>query len=116
MFGKWLLGKQGPYLPQARGFHETWRQTDLYAHKDPEIDINAQIAKQKGWPVSYLTDRAIEFMTADHDQPWFTYLAYPQIHEPYFTPESLVQKYQAHVHSQSFGNAHVFQIPEISSG
>ncbi len=101
MFGKWHLGKQGPYLPQARGFDDTWRQTDLYAHENPEIDHNGDIARQTGWTVDYLTDRALEVLMEDRDQPWFAYLAYPQIHEPYFAPESLVLKYQEQGNSPS---------------
>lgn len=102
MFGKWHLGKTASYLPYNRGFERSWSITDrLYEHTDPVIDHNGQTVTPKGWTVDYLSDRAIEFMCEDDDRPFFTYLAYPQIHEPWYAPQSLVDKYQSKGLSQS---------------
>ncbi len=96
MFGKWHLGKTASYLPYQRGFEQSWSITDrLYEHTDPVIDHNGKTLRPKGWTVDYLSDRAIEFMCDDDGRPFFAYLAYPQIHEPWYAPDGLVDKYKA---------------------
>ena len=95
MLGKWHLGKGGPYLPQARGFDNTWRLHQNHDHLDPVLDHNGTSLLVQGWTVDYLTDRVIEQLKENQQQPQFIYLAYPLIHEPFEAPDSLVQKYRA---------------------
>ena len=101
MIGKWHLGKTAAYLPQNRGFDKVYRQTNLYAHENPIVDVGAEVIEPKGWTIDIFTDYAIDIMTSPKDQPYFLYLAYPQIHEPFFAPDSLIKKYQAEGHSES---------------
>jgi arylsulfatase A-like enzyme len=102
MFGKWHLGKTASYLPYNRGFERSWSITDrLYEHTDPVIDHNGKTLRPKGWTVDYLSDLAINFMRNDDARPFFAYLAYPQIHEPWHAPEDLVNKYKAKGLSES---------------
>jgi arylsulfatase A-like enzyme len=93
MLGKWHLGKTGPYRPQERGFEDTWRLLDNHDHVDPVLDHNGVTIREEGWTVDYLTDRVIELFEQKQSQPLFVYLAHPLIHEPYYAPDSLVQKY-----------------------
>ncbi len=95
MLGKWHLGKTGPYLPQARGFKDTWRLLDDHDHVDPVLDHSGVTLRGEGWTVDYLTDRVIELIQQKQSQPLLVYLAHPLIHEPYYAPDSLVQKYGA---------------------
>ena len=93
MIGKWHLGKTAAYLPYRRGFDQSWVQTNLYAHRDPILDHNGVIEKSQGWTVSVLTDIALDYLREAAERPFFLYLAYPQIHEPWDVPEPLVQTY-----------------------
>jgi arylsulfatase A-like enzyme len=101
MLGKWHLGKTGPYLPQARGFDDTWRLQQNHDHLDPVLDHNGTTLQVQGWTADYLTDRVIEILKEKQNQSQFIYLAYPLIHEPYEAPDSLVQKYRAKGFSDS---------------
>jgi arylsulfatase A-like enzyme len=101
MLGKWHLGKGGPYLPQARGFDDTWRLHQNHDHLDPVLDHNGTTLQVQGWTADYLTDRVIEQLKEKQHQPQFIYLAYPLIHEPFEAPDSLVQKYRARGFSDS---------------
>jgi arylsulfatase A-like enzyme len=94
MMGKWHLGKTRAYMPYQRGFEKSWSITErLYQHTDPVIDYNGTTLNPNGWTVDYLTGLAIELINDDDTQPFFIYLAYPQIHEPWYAPDSLVKKY-----------------------
>jgi arylsulfatase A-like enzyme len=96
MMGKWHLGKTRTYLPYQRGFEKSWSITSrLYQHTDPVINHNGTTINPTGWTVDYLTDLAINLIKDDKIQPFFIYLAYPQIHEPWYAPDSLVKKYLA---------------------
>lgn len=99
--GKWHLGKQGPYLPQYRGFNEVYRQTDLYKHQNPTIDDGTIIEKKSAWTTDYFTERALNIINKEREEPYFLYLAYTAVHEPYNAPERLVSKYEAKGFSKS---------------
>lgn len=103
MLGKWHLGKTDAYLPYNRGFDATWSITDrLYMHTDPVVDHNGTELRPKGWTAEYLTDRAIEWMADQQEQPFFLYLAHPYPHEPYYAPQSLIDEYKAKGLSESY--------------
>ena len=101
MLGKWHLGKGGPYLPQARGFDDTWRLHQNHDHLDPVLDHNGTTLQVQGWTADYLTNRVIDQLKEKPYQSHFIYLAYPLIHEPFEAPDSLVQKYRARGFSAS---------------
>ncbi len=100
--GKWHLGKTDAYLPWSRGFDDGWTQLNLYHHQDPHIDYNGRELRPRGWTVEILTDYALEWMTRESNQPFFFYLAHPYIHEPYFAPQPLIDKYIVKGLSESF--------------
>ncbi len=103
MAGKWHLGKTDAYMPYNRGFDEAWPIVDrLYMHTDPVIDHNGEIERPRGWTVDILTDYLLDWMDNGDDRPFFAYLAHPYIHEPYYAPELLIEKYRKKGLSDSF--------------
>ena len=103
MAGKWHLGKTAPYLAYNRGFDESWVITDrLYEHTDPVLDHNGVEEHRVGWTVDSLHEIALEWISAENNRPFFFYLAHPYIHEPYYAPEDLVEKYRKKGLSESF--------------
>jgi arylsulfatase A-like enzyme len=84
IFGKWHLGEYYPSLPNAQGFDEYFGfrtgHTDNYF--DPVLEHNGKMEKTKGYITDILTDKAMDFMKANKDQPFFCYLAYNAPHAP----------------------------------
>ncbi|MEQ9454084.1 MAG: sulfatase-like hydrolase/transferase [Phycisphaeraceae bacterium] len=103
MLGKWHLGKTSGYLPHERGFDRAWTITDrLYQHTDPVLNHNGRAYQPEGWTAEILTDLAIRELTRHDDQrPVFLYLAHPLIHEPFYAPRQLIDRYLAEGHSES---------------
>jgi len=96
--GKWTLGRHGPYLPENRGFDDSWRQAlevpgNLYQHENPQVNINGKITRLKGWASSLYTDFALEAIDRSGNKPFFIELAHISTHEPYYAPDSLVRFY-----------------------
>lgn len=100
--GKWHLGHQVPYLPTSRGFDHyfglpysndmilpwcPWlSESDrLYMYQD--TSIMQEIGKnQKNLMIDF-TDKAIELIRADEEQPFFLYLAHSMPHLPISAPD-----------------------------
>jgi arylsulfatase len=108
MLGKWHLGSHPPFLPIHYGFdsfyglpysHDMW-PVDFAGHPvtDPEnvmykypplpildgdkpVAYNRTLADQ-GRLTSALTERALHFITANRQHPFFLYLAHPMPHVP----------------------------------
>jgi len=115
--GKWHLGHRQPFLPTSQGFDayfgipysndmnhpdnggrkgllrkddswlaqgEAWKkwQTPLMQDEDiVELPVNQRTITRR------YTDRAIEFVTAHKDEPFFLYLPHSMPHVPLFVPE-----------------------------
>lgn len=97
MFGKWHLGDNYPYRPQDRGFDEAlwfrssyigsmsdhWENdyfNDTYLRQDQEKQID-------GYCADVFFGEAIEWIEANKNQPFFTYLALNTAHAPFYVPE-----------------------------
>ncbi|MBN1766245.1 MAG: sulfatase-like hydrolase/transferase [Sedimentisphaerales bacterium] len=92
MMGKWHSGKPEAWRPWKRGFDESWI-AHLYRHMECNVLHNGTKEKWQGWTTDLLTDKAIEFMEAKNDQPFFCYLAFLAPHAPWFVPPSYLKKY-----------------------
>ena len=101
MMGKWNLGLSDADLPSRRGFDEAWpvvrddvRSYGRYEHFNPPFFHNGKYAgREDGWQVERVTDKAIGFIEAQKDKPFFLYIPYAAPHEPWLCPPELQQKY-----------------------
>lgn len=101
MMGKWNLGLSDAELPSRRGFDEAWpvvrddvRSYGRYEHFNPPFFHNGKYAgREAGWQVERLTDKALAFIEAHKERPFFLYLPYASPHEPWLCPKALQEKY-----------------------
>lgn len=84
IFGKWHLGEYYPSLPNAQGFDEYFgfRTGHTENYFDPVLEHNGQLEKTEGHITDILTDKAMTFMEANKEKPFFCYLAYNAPHSP----------------------------------
>jgi len=89
--GKWHLGKEEPFQPQAQGFYYT----------------GEFIKKEDNDPKSIytLTRRAIDFIERYKNQPFFLFLSHHAVHLPIEARDELIAKYEAKPPSGGQDNA-----------
>lgn len=95
IFGKWHLGMSYPYLPQHRGFQETFihggggigQLEDYYGndHYSPHFMHNGEWIASEGFSSNTLFNRAALYMRAQQEQnkPFFCFISTPATHTPY---------------------------------
>lgn len=91
IFGKWHLGYDSANVPNARGFdqfvgflggaHPYWLR-DRH-----QILENGKPLQYQGHTTDLFADRAIQFIKANRDRPFFCYLPFNAVHGPMRTPE-----------------------------
>lgn len=96
-FGKWHNGSQFPYHPNARGFQEFYGFTSGHwgDYFSPPLDHNGQSIKGQGYVTDDFTGRALEFIRAHKDKPFFCYVAYNTPHSPMQVPDEYYNRMQA---------------------
>ena len=94
-FGKWHNGSQHPYHPNARGFDEYYGFTSGHwgQYFDPELDHNGKLVRGKGFIIDDLTNHALDFIGANRDRPFFSYLAFNTPHAPMQVPDSFYRRF-----------------------
>ncbi len=95
--GKWHLGKE-PSGPMAHGFDIDIPQN--HASGGPRtyhapFKLQGIEGKAGDYLTDRLTDKALEFIEDNLDQPFFLYLAHFAVHDPIQGRNDLVAKYQA---------------------
>ncbi len=86
LVGKWHLGDRSPYLPTENGFDHFYGA--LHSNDDGKYRIYRDTTVEIDHPVDQskltrlMTEESIRFITQNHDQPFFLYLAHPMPHEP----------------------------------
>jgi arylsulfatase A-like enzyme len=95
-FGKWHNGSQWPYHPMARGFQQYYGHTSGHwgEYFDPPLEHNGQMVRDKGYIVDLCTNRAIEFIEANRNRPFFCYVPFTTPHSPWGVPEDKWKKYK----------------------
>ena len=103
--GKWHLGAAQKFTPLERGFdyyygflgggHDYWDVDASDAGNKFLLALaeNRTPASFTGYLTDALTDKAIEFVNKDRDQPFFLFLPYNAPHDPFQAPWELTQKY-----------------------
>ena len=98
IFGKWHLGYEGPYLPNAQGFDESlvfYRGLPEKMYFDPELIHNGKPEHYKGYCMDVFTDAAIDFIKQNHAKPFFVYLPANLIHAPLVAPKDSLARYES---------------------
>lgn len=84
-FGKWHLSKDKNYRPGRPGDPDTQGFSDVLACDKPEASESAKSGADPDYDAHHakaITDRAIAFMEANKEQPFFCYIAHSLIHRP----------------------------------
>ena len=91
MFGKWHLGYKPEFNPTYHGFDEFYGyvsgNVDYISHRDG-IGIydwwhNTDLSDDEGYVTDLITDKALEFMEDNKEQPFLLYLPHEAPHFPY---------------------------------
>ena len=98
IYGKWHLGRPPEFLPHAHGFDDYFGlpySNDMWP-KHPESPTNypplpliegtnvVQLMPDQTQLTTWYTDRAVKFIGARRDQPFFLYVAHNMPHVPLF--------------------------------
>lgn len=95
-FGKWHLGLYGPYQPNERGFDEFigFLHGSINNYFYSELNNNGKIFfTDNEYITDYLTDRALDFIQSNKEQPFFCYIPYNVPHHPFQVPDKYYKKY-----------------------
>jgi arylsulfatase A len=90
-FGKWHLSiakkppQSLPYNPDKQGFDEYYVTYKPSSRDDPESDAHN---------VEVITEKSLEFLQKNKDNPFFLYVAHNTIHTPIMGKKKLVEKYK----------------------
>ncbi|MGQ9699453.1 MAG: sulfatase-like hydrolase/transferase, partial [Armatimonadota bacterium] len=104
--GKWHLANTGakPVPKDARGgYVDLWEAADVLEHLshpyDPKLyDAEDKLIQMEGYRVDALTERAIRFVTAQSDRPFFLFLSFLEPHHQndmnaYVAPEGYAKRF-----------------------
>lgn len=94
IFGKWHLGFQPEFGPNAHGFDEFFGilggNVDMYSHREirGEDDLfeNGRPIRTEGYLTDLITDRAVRFVERHRDEPFFLYVPFNAVHWPFQKP------------------------------
>jgi arylsulfatase A-like enzyme len=96
-FGKWHNGMQYPYHPNGRGFDEFYGFCSGHWGDYFDalfLDHNGQLLPHgSGFLIDELTDRALGFLSANRDRPFFCYVPYNTPHSPMQVPDRFYAKF-----------------------
>ncbi len=95
-FGKWHNGSQHPYHPNDRGFDEYYGFTSGHwgdYYDALLLDHNGRSVRGKGFLPDEFADRALDFMAANKDRPFFCYVPFNTPHSPLQVPDRWYEKF-----------------------
>ncbi|MEO5603801.1 MAG: arylsulfatase [Cyclobacteriaceae bacterium] len=95
-FGKWHNGMQYPYHPNARGFDEFYGFCSGHwgDYFSPLLEHNGKLVKGEGFIIDDLTEKAMEYMESNKENPFFLYLPYNTPHSPMQVPDRWWNKFK----------------------
>jgi len=104
IFGKWHLGDNYPYLPQNRGFEETFihgsggvtQSADYWGNDyfDDTYFRNGVPEKTEGYCTDVWFDNALDFIKRNKDNPFFCYIPTNAPHGPFLVDEKYAAPYR----------------------
>ena len=92
-FGKWHSGKTWPYFSWNRGF-DIGIHSKLYQYFDTQVIYNNKLINVEGPITDVIGDQVVRFIKDNQDNPFFAYVPFQSIHEPYNCPPNVFQKYK----------------------
>ena len=106
MFGKWHLGDQPEFLPTRQGFdvfyglpysHDIFPPNQHARYHFPPLPLldGERVVEVNPDPdrlTGLFTDKAIAFIQAHRDQPFFVYLAHPMPHRPVHASRPYIER------------------------
>lgn len=94
-FGKWHNGMQYPYHPNARGFDEFYGFCSGHwgDYFSPLLEHNRELVKGEGYIINDFTERAMNFMEDNKNNPFFLYIPYNTPHSPMQVPDRWWNKF-----------------------
>lgn len=97
IFGKWHNGAHYPYNPLGQGFDEFvgFSSGHWSNYFDTDLIHQDTMRPTQGYITDVLTDKAIEFIGRNRDQPFFCYLPVNVPHSPFQLPDRYFDKYKA---------------------
>lgn len=94
VFGKWHSGKTWSYFGWSRGF-DTSVHTRLYMYWDTMVISDNRVVYVDGPMTDVVGDRAVAFIEENRREPFFCYIPFQAMHEPYNCPDDVFAKYKA---------------------
>ncbi len=97
IFGKWHNGQHYPNRPIDQGFDEFlgFSAGHWSNYFNTQLEHNDKLVQTKGYITDVLTDAALQFMSANKDQPFLCYIPYNAPHSPHQVPDKYFNKYKA---------------------
>ena len=100
LVGKWHLGEEARFHPQARGFSDFFGflqgSHSYFESRDKNINPilrGKEPAKLEGYLTDVLAKEANGFIERNKDRPFFLYLAFNAVHTPMHAPEKTLSKF-----------------------
>ena len=95
LFGKWHNGYHYPNTPNGQGFDEFlgFCGGHFPNYFNPTLEHNGEEIETKGFITDILTDKALDWITENKDDPFFCYIPYNAPHTPYQVPDSYFEKF-----------------------
>tara|TARA_B100000989_G_scaffold214725_1_gene163285 strand:- start:1999 stop:3798 length:1800 start_codon:yes stop_codon:yes gene_type:complete len=104
MFGKWHLGDNYSFLPEQRGFKETFYhkgggigQTPDYWNNNYQDDVyfrNGEPEKTNGYCTDVFFEEAISFINKNRKKPFLCFLSLNAPHSPFNVPKEYYEIYE----------------------
>jgi len=92
-FGKWHSGKTWAYCSWNRGF-DVGIQSKLYQYWDAKILFNNKVVNFNGPVTDVVADQVVKFIEDNQESPFFAYVPFQSIHEPFNCPPDVFKKYK----------------------
>lgn len=96
IFGKWHNGTQFPNDPLGQGFDHFFGFKNEYHNNyfGTTLIEQAKEVKTEGFITDEITDRAIDFIKMNQDNPFFCYVPFNAPHAPFQVPDAYFDKYK----------------------
>ena len=95
-YGKWHNGMQAPYHPNTRGFDDFYGFCSGHwgNYFNPLLEHNGELVRGEGFIIDDFTNRGLEFIEYNKENPFFLYLPFNTPHSPMQVPDKFWKKFE----------------------